>query len=78
MDKENIRNQLRALRAYHEATQKELGKVLGVSTAVYCYKEKGVYNFTLDDIYKIAKHYNATFEITQDGIFVTAKKYRTA
>lgn len=56
-------NRLRELRAKHNETQKELAKVLGLNSAqLYCKREVGYYPVTLEEAFKLSRHWGMSIE----------------
>lgn len=52
---------LRAKRVEHQYTQAQLGKLLGMNTATYNRKEKGIVDFTLTEIQDLLYYLDCDF-----------------
>lgn len=53
---------LRALRAKHGDTQRDLAEFLGITVNTLSFKENEKYKFTLEEAHKISQRYNTPLE----------------
>lgn len=53
---------LKAKRVERGYTQSDVANALGMCLATYCHKEKGKYDFTLNEILKLVKVLDCKFE----------------
>ncbi|GKS80696.1 hypothetical protein LPAF129_03810 [Ligilactobacillus pabuli] len=53
---------LTGIRKEHGELQDDLAKMLNISTAAYRNKEQGKTQFKMDEMFKIADHYNVKIE----------------
>lgn len=53
---------LKALRAMKNENQQDVAKLIGVSISTYNRKENGHLEFTINEINKILKHYDKSYE----------------
>lgn len=61
--------ELRRLRKYHELTQEDMAKLIGVDVRTYSNKEKGISQFKLNEMVIISRQFKKSIE----DIFLSEK-----
>lgn len=64
-----LKNKLKGIMIYHNDTQENLSKALGLAVATLSYKMNGRTEFTRQEISKIKERYNLTAEELDDIFF---------
>lgn len=54
--------ELRRLRKYHELTQEDMAKLIGVDVRTYSNKEKGISQFKLNEMVIISRQFKKSIE----------------
>jgi len=58
---------LKVLRAKRELLQKDVAKILGITTTCYVNKENGKSQFTMKEILKLSEFFNVTTDVIIKG-----------